>query len=302
MPSPLSVTGPLAQPAATIASTLYNISKDAGSDVRVTRMSNDTYSMVPPEYAPFVDDRSSPVNSISGMFFTHTRFKHFQRRIGVTESVGAQMPWQMQFMVVKLNESVLRGNFLRKMQDLKMPTVQEIRDSERKIEENGQQIAYIQQLLAGIPDPSSALPATQRQVASLHQQWRSLQAEMDFAQTTVQLAYNYSEQRQTFERWLQHATRQYYISNFTFNFTNQFRTYKLKASTGVKVRADVEVGVIGGRLITVSLRWHEDHLIGRGGNWAGSIKVGCDGQGRVHLDGEGAFWQRYLELNGDFRG
>lgn len=287
-------------PAVAGVQNLYTILKDMGRDITLSRGTDDGITTVPPKYALYVDDSNSPVNSISGMFFTHTRFKHLQNRLGITQSVGVQMPWQMRFMVVKLNEAILSGAILKKLAKIRMPTAQEMRDSEKRIQDASEQMAYVQQLLARFPDPQSTLPATQQQIASLQQQWRNHKAELDSAQRLIQAAHNYSDQRTAYEEMLQQAIDQRYISNFTFRFVESFKTYKQKSSTGVKAKGSVELTATSDRFITVSLKWHEDHWVGRGGEWFGSINVGCDNQGRIHLDGDGAFWQRYLEANGQF--
>ncbi|MFF4934831.1 hypothetical protein ACFY2H_39145 [Streptomyces griseofuscus] len=288
----------LGMPTIAGASTLYSIVKDLNAKPAIQRQNNATFTTIPDHLVQHIAYGNHQEVEVQSKFYTHTRFKHLRGHLRLSESVGVVMAYRMRFTLVTLDRNSLSLAFRKEFKDaqIKPPSPDELRDARAKVYECQEKIrrmvALEQQTLQQHPVKETRSWQVTSELKVLRHEILSVQMEMAKEREVIKNAKTYVGASGR-EDQIKALSRQPFIANFVFELIEpqQFSTgLKGTGTIGIdamkSLQPDAKIGV--------NFMWNEEHFLGTGGSWAGTVQVFLN-QGRLDFDGTGKFFERFRE-------
>ncbi|MEU4134569.1 hypothetical protein [Streptomyces wuyuanensis] len=303
VPAGISVAEPIGVVANSVVSTTYAIVKDLNGKVEFTVESPATVGTVPGFLNDAIIDEDLGVQSLYGVFYTHSRFQpivrwlsphhHFHltqspdvaRAVNKSHSIFLVMPWRMSYSAVRLDTSRAEYELMNKANE----AYSAMKHIDVVAEENAWRIKTA--LLGSRRHRKEDERQLREEVAMLRQRIDTYYAHRKVGDRLAREA-----------RRLRDTVGPVYMRNFKINAVEQANGIKARASTGLKGTGKMVVSAEQTTLqsyISVQFHWHEDNFFGHSYDWNGRIDVRCDDQGRPDpWQGEGKFYDRFLETKG----
>ncbi|MFJ4966491.1 hypothetical protein EES43_02930 [Streptomyces sp. ADI96-02] len=299
-----SAIGPYGVVANAAASTAYSIVKDFNTKVEFTSEGRQAINAFPDvlKDAPVEEDLGR--RDLYGVFYTHSRFQPIVRRlaphhhhqlrhrdevaraVNKSHSIFMVLPWRMSYSAVRLDSYQAQIGLDKRMNELyaEMDKIDLVAEEDT------------------IAEKTALLASHRYGGAAAQRQLRDEIARSQRRVDTYQVNRNAAERMAAQVRRLRDAGSPVYMRNFTIDAVEQANGVKARASTGLKGSGKMLVSTeqVGLQTyLSVQFRWHEDNFFGHGYDWNGRIDIRCTDDGNPDaFQGEGKFWDRFLETRG----
>ncbi|MER6462028.1 hypothetical protein ACWC4D_23580 [Streptomyces sp. NPDC001288] len=282
---------------------LYTMSKDVNARLTMTsQQSRGFFTTIPESLLPYVDYENHREFEFRSSFYNHTRWKGLQDHFHTTPSYGTTLAYTIRFTVVSLDKAALQSANRKQLTESGAtlpPSTSNLTVVRQEIRKIDAEIAALQTQIDDIKRhlPDKNLRDSDRGVRAelvrLRDQIMPLKMAKARHADEVNKAKIFIKAQENDEK-IKELCRRRFISNFNFTFTDPMDIPK-----GVSAKGSVDIhtqkSLQPGAAISITLLWNEEHLLGGGFTWSGTLRFFLDQATNVQCDGDGKFYERFRE-------